>query len=71
MCGSCANECAFKAVFMSYQNKKRGGQPFTAEVICFNAVMLSFVNSFIKELESTMRNKPPGSPQLAILSFQG
>ncbi|KAK5576388.1 hypothetical protein RB653_007530 [Dictyostelium firmibasis] len=31
MCGSCANECAFKAVFMHYQHIKRGGKPFTPE----------------------------------------
>jgi 4-aminobutyrate aminotransferase/(S)-3-amino-2-methylpropionate transaminase len=24
MCGTCANEIAFKAVFMSYQHKQRG-----------------------------------------------
>ncbi|KAM9986666.1 hypothetical protein ACTFIY_011093 [Dictyostelium cf. discoideum] len=31
MCGSCANECAYKAVFMHYQHVKRGGKPFTPE----------------------------------------
>jgi 4-aminobutyrate aminotransferase/(S)-3-amino-2-methylpropionate transaminase len=31
MCGSCANEGAFKAAFMNYQHKKRGGRPFTVE----------------------------------------
>ena len=25
MCGSCAHEVAFKAVFMEYQQRKRGG----------------------------------------------
>ena len=25
MCGSCSNEIAFKAAFMTYQHKKRGG----------------------------------------------
>jgi 4-aminobutyrate aminotransferase/(S)-3-amino-2-methylpropionate transaminase len=54
MCGSCANECAYKAVFMTHQNRKRGGKPFTEE-----------------ELQSCMRNQPPGSPNLSILSFQG
>ncbi|KYQ89293.1 hypothetical protein DLAC_11797 [Tieghemostelium lacteum] len=38
MCGSCANECAFKAVFMHHQHVKRGGKPFTQEEInsCMN-----------------------------------
>ncbi|GAM26467.1 hypothetical protein SAMD00019534_096420 [Acytostelium subglobosum LB1] len=31
MCGSCANECAYKAVFMHYQHIKRGGAPFSEE----------------------------------------
>eukprot|EP01133_Synstelium_polycarpum_P012977 gene12977-15252_t len=31
MCGSCANECAYKAVFMHHQHVKRGGAPFTEE----------------------------------------
>ncbi|KAL6073536.1 4-aminobutyrate aminotransferase [Balamuthia mandrillaris] len=54
MCGSCANECAFKAVFMAHQHQARGGESFTDE-----------------ELASSMQNKPPGSPHLSILSFQG
>jgi len=29
MCGSCANEVAFKAAFMWHQNRLRNGQPFT------------------------------------------
>lgn len=28
MCGTCANECAYKAIFMAYQHKHRGGKPF-------------------------------------------
>lgn len=52
MCGSCSNEIAYKAVFMHYQQKKRGNKPFTEE-----------------ELSSCMCNKPPGAPQLSILSF--
>jgi len=28
MCGTCANECAYKAVFMAWQHKHRGGKPF-------------------------------------------
>eukprot|EP01114_Cavostelium_apophysatum_P015625 TRINITY_DN4298_c0_g1_i1.p1 TRINITY_DN4298_c0_g1~~TRINITY_DN4298_c0_g1_i1.p1 ORF type:complete len:338 (+),score=95.15 TRINITY_DN4298_c0_g1_i1:45-1058(+) len=31
MCGTCANETAYKAVFMAHQNKKRGGKPFSPE----------------------------------------
>ncbi|EGC36694.1 4-aminobutyrate transaminase [Dictyostelium purpureum] len=31
MCGSCANECAYKAVFMHYQHIQRNGAPFTEE----------------------------------------
>eukprot|EP00823_Brevimastigomonas_motovehiculus_P006177 TRINITY_DN49_c0_g1_i1.p1 TRINITY_DN49_c0_g1~~TRINITY_DN49_c0_g1_i1.p1 ORF type:complete len:487 (-),score=132.17 TRINITY_DN49_c0_g1_i1:175-1635(-) len=31
MCGSCANEVAFKSVFMWYANKQRKGVPFTQE----------------------------------------
>lgn len=38
MCGSCANEVAFKAVFMRHQHEKRGGKPFSAEDLssCMN-----------------------------------
>eukprot|EP00276_Gloeochaete_wittrockiana_P015220 CAMPEP_0184345348 /NCGR_PEP_ID=MMETSP1089-20130417/13774_1 /TAXON_ID=38269 ORGANISM="Gloeochaete wittrockiana, Strain SAG46.84" /NCGR_SAMPLE_ID=MMETSP1089 /ASSEMBLY_ACC=CAM_ASM_000445 /LENGTH=488 /DNA_ID=CAMNT_0026675625 /DNA_START=50 /DNA_END=1516 /DNA_ORIENTATION=- len=53
-CGSSANENAFKAVFMTYQQRKRGGRAFTPE-----------------ELSSCMHNQAPGSPDLAILSFEG
>ena len=52
--GADANELAFKAAFMYYQQKKRG---FSAE--------------FTKEEEaSCMLNQSPGSPQLAVLSFE-
>lgn len=53
--GADANELAFKAAFMYYMQKKRGGKdiPFTQE-----------------ELDSVMENKAPGSPQLAVLSFK-
>ena len=53
---SCANEVAFKAAFMRYASKKRGGNsvPFTAE-----------------ELTSCMKNQAPGSPEYSILSFEG
>ena len=30
-CGSCSNENAYKAVFMWYRNKQRGGAPITEE----------------------------------------
>lgn len=52
MCGACANENAFKHIFMAYQNQKRGGKPFTEE-----------------EKQSCIINKPPGAPNLTILSF--
>jgi 4-aminobutyrate aminotransferase/(S)-3-amino-2-methylpropionate transaminase len=55
MCGSCANETAFKAVFMAYRARERGSSEpssFTAE-----------------EMESCMRNQSPGAPSLSILSF--
>lgn len=53
--GADANELAFKAAFMWYQAKKRGGQ----------------AAAFSKEEnESVMKNEAPGSPELAILSFQ-
>jgi 4-aminobutyrate aminotransferase/(S)-3-amino-2-methylpropionate transaminase len=31
MCGSCSNETAYKAAFMYYQHKKRGGKDFSEE----------------------------------------
>jgi hypothetical protein len=35
MCGSCANECAYKACFITYQARKRGGHevPFTGTLV--------------------------------------
>ena len=56
MCGSCANEVAYKAAFMLYASRRRGGPQvaFTPE-----------------ELSSCMKNSPPGSPNLSILSFEG
>ena len=30
-CGSCSNENAYKAAFMWYRNKQRGGAPITEE----------------------------------------
>lgn len=53
MCGSCANENAFKAAFMAYATREKNGEAtFTPE-----------------ELGSCMRNAAPGSPQYSILSF--
>jgi hypothetical protein len=54
-CGSCANESAFKAAFMTYRHRQRqsSGEPeFTPE-----------------EMSSCMRNAAPGSPDLTVLSF--
>lgn len=55
MAGSDANEVAYKAAFMYYRQRQRGGPgvEFTEE-----------------ELKSTMENHGPGSPQLSILSFK-
>lgn len=52
--GSDANETAFKAAFIYHQEKKRGMGKD------FSA----------QELESTMNNQEPGSPELSILSFE-
>ena len=52
--GADANELAFKATFMWYQAKKRG-----------------YATTFSQEEnESVMHNQSPGSPDLAILSFE-
>lgn len=52
--GADANELAFKAAFMWYQSQKRG-----------------YASAFSAEdNESVMRNQAPGSPDLAILSFE-
>ncbi|KAH8432088.1 4-aminobutyrate transaminase gatA [Aspergillus melleus] len=55
MAGSDANETAYKAAFMYYRQLQRGG-PST-----------EFTE---EELQSTMQNQSPGSPQLSILSFK-
>lgn len=55
MCGSCANESAYKAAFMAYRARERqetGDLDFTSQ-----------------ELSSCMKNQSPGSPDLSILSF--
>ncbi|XP_038215218.1 4-aminobutyrate aminotransferase, mitochondrial [Zerene cesonia] len=55
MCGSCSNENAYKAVFMWYRTKQRGGKiDFTPE-----------------EMSSCMLNQQPGAPKMSILSFKG
>uniref|UniRef100_A0A1B0BZA6 (S)-3-amino-2-methylpropionate transaminase n=1 Tax=Glossina palpalis gambiensis TaxID=67801 RepID=A0A1B0BZA6_9MUSC len=55
MCGSCANENAYKNIFIAYVRKKRGEEGnFTEE-----------------EMNSCMMNMPPGAPNLSLLSFQG
>ncbi|CAH6721305.1 4-aminobutyrate aminotransferase [[Candida] jaroonii] len=52
--GADANELAFKAAFMWYQAKKRG-----------------YATAFsTEENDSVMKNQSPGSPELAILSFE-
>jgi 4-aminobutyrate aminotransferase/(S)-3-amino-2-methylpropionate transaminase len=61
MCGSCANECAYKAVFMAHQRAKRlaksGGKDASPTQ---------------EELDSCMCNSLPGSANnLSILSFKG
>lgn len=54
MAGSDANETAYKAAFMYFRRMQRG------EGVEFTA----------EEMESSMRNQSPGSPDLAILSFR-
>jgi 4-aminobutyrate aminotransferase / (S)-3-amino-2-methylpropionate transaminase len=56
MCGSCANEVAYKAVFMHHQQQQRGSADAPFSEI---------------DLQSCMRNEAPGSPDLSILSFRG
>eukprot|EP00026_Physarum_polycephalum_P006335 Phypoly_transcript_06377.p1 GENE.Phypoly_transcript_06377~~Phypoly_transcript_06377.p1 ORF type:complete len:499 (+),score=106.12 Phypoly_transcript_06377:72-1568(+) len=70
MCGSCSNECAYKAVFMHHQQVKRGDKPFTEEemssCMCNKSpgspqlAILSFVKAFHGRLFgslSTTRSK--------------
>ena len=54
LAGSDANELAYKAAFMYYRRKERG------DGVAFSS----------EELESSMRNAAPGSPELAIMSFK-
>ncbi|WRT69537.1 4-aminobutyrate aminotransferase [Kwoniella shivajii] len=55
LCGSSANETAFKCSFMAYRQRERGGPEvaFTKE-----------------EMDSCMLNQTPGAPQLSVLSFK-
>ncbi|KAF9583916.1 hypothetical protein BGW38_008131, partial [Lunasporangiospora selenospora] len=55
MCGTCSNETAYKAAFMFHQRQKRG---LNAEIS-------------VQELQTCMKNQAPGSPDLAIMSFEG
>lgn len=55
MCGSCANECAYKIAMITYAQRKRGSMtaPATQE-----------------EMDSCMCNALPGSANYGILSFK-
>nr|NVI72107.1 putative 4-aminobutyrate aminotransferase, mitochondrial-like protein [Cucujiformia] len=52
---SCSNENAYKSLFIAYRRKQRG------ENVDFTQ----------EEIESCMINKPPGAPNLSLLSFHG
>uniref|UniRef100_A0A2A4JXQ1 (S)-3-amino-2-methylpropionate transaminase n=1 Tax=Heliothis virescens TaxID=7102 RepID=A0A2A4JXQ1_HELVI len=54
MCGSCSNESAFKSAFIRYSINQRGGKTTFTD----------------EELKSVMDNKPPGAPNLSIMSFR-
>ncbi|KAG0730260.1 4-aminobutyrate aminotransferase, mitochondrial [Chionoecetes opilio] len=54
-CGSCSNENAFKAIYIWYRTKERGGSvDFTQE-----------------DIDSCMVNQAPGCPSYSLLSFHG
>jgi len=55
MCGTCSNENGIKMIFMRYMHRQRGGR----------------VDFTQEELNSTLANQAPGSPNLSILSFKG
>jgi len=55
MCGTCANEGAFKVAMLNYAQRKRGGP-------------LELPSA--EELASCMSNSAPGSPDYAILSLK-
>lgn len=54
-CGSCSNENAYKAIYIWYRTKERGGE----------------INFTQEELESCMINQAPGCPSYSLLSFAG
>ena len=55
MCGTCANEGAFKVAMLNYAQKKRGGP---------------LVMPSAEELASCMSNSAPGTKNYAILSLK-
>ncbi|KAL7420598.1 4-aminobutyrate transaminase [Cryptotrichosporon argae] len=54
LCGSSANENAFKAAFMAYRARERGDDASFSQ----------------EELDSVMNNQEPGAPKLSVLSFK-
>nr|MBE5725135.1 putative4-aminobutyrate aminotransferase, mitochondrial-like [Cucujiformia] len=52
---ACSNENAFKAIFMRFMKHQRGCKAYFSK----------------EEEESAMKNMPPGSPNLSLLSFEG
>ncbi|XP_037074392.1 4-aminobutyrate aminotransferase, mitochondrial-like isoform X2 [Pollicipes pollicipes] len=52
-CGSCSNENAYKAMFMTYRNRQRGSTDLPPA----------------EDMQSCMMNRAPGSPPLSVLSF--
>ncbi|KAG8844240.1 4-aminobutyrate transaminase [Tulasnella sp. 330] len=55
LCGSSANETAFKCAFMAYRQRQRGDRDAAIPP---------------EDMDSCMLNQSPGSPELAILSFK-
>lgn len=55
MCGTCSNENCFKSAFIQYMDKHRES-PLSPDS---------------PEFETALINKPPGSPNLSVLSFMG
>lgn len=69
LCGSSANENAFKAAFMAYRARERNHAEFTQEELGAYLPCL-FTLSRANALDSCMVNQKPGSPDLTILSFK-
>lgn len=68
MCGSCANENAYKAAFIAYRARQRLERGESSA----DAPDLPLPGKFSAEDNaSCMRNAAPGSPDLSILSFTG